>query len=368
MVKNAISLVLLISLLAILLSVIGCGEPARGKIVFTSGRDYKIEDLTIDTFKTSISSEIYIMGEDGLNQTRLTNIASVKYQPVFSPDSTKIAFASAERDGNWDIYVINTDGSDMKHLTDNPGYDFQQSWSPDNSQIAYISQREDNGELWLMNADGTNQTRLTDTPAHYYPPAWSPDGEKIIYCSAKDNLPFDIYVINSDGTHNTRLTDSTTHNFTPAWSPDGKKIAYSSSKDSGSLNIYVMNADGSNQTRLTDNVGIDILPDWSPDGRKIAFYSRKEYSPENDEMVKYTICVMNADGSNLRRLTNDTGDNPGPSMGDIYPKWSPDGSRIVFQSQRDCNWEIYMINADGSNLVRLTQDTENDEWPDWSIK
>ena len=151
----------------------------------------------------------------------------------------------------------------------------------------------------------------------------------------------------------------------------GTKIAFVSDRDSnnpdtmGNIEIYVMNADGSGQTRLTSGSAINCCPSWSPDGTKIAF----SYSPGfviNNLMAPYKIDTMNADGSDRARLTDN-------SAIDLNPSWSPDGSMIAFSSDRDGKmgrWtvpnEIYVMNADGSNQTRLTNNPADDTEPSWS--
>ena len=108
---------------------------------------------------------------------------------------------------------------------------------------------------------------------------------------------------------------------------------------------------GSNQTRLTNSASFDRKPRWSPDGTKIAFESNRDGN--------YEIYVMDADGSNQTRLTNTTADEVGGHS------WSPDGTKIAFRSYRDDNSEIYVMNADGSNQVRITSNTAEDSQPDW---
>ena len=121
--------------------------------------------------------------------------------------------------------------------------------------------------------------------------------------------------MNTDGSNQTRLTDNPAFDGCLSWSPDGKKIAFASRRDGnseifyGNSEIYVMNADGSNQTRLTNNPSFDMAPCWSPDGKKIAFYSlRNDVPPEKDERLWYEmnaeIYVMNADGSEQKNITN----------------------------------------------------------------
>jgi TolB protein len=143
-------------------------------------------------------------------------------------------------------------------------------------------------------------------------------------------------------------------NESPAWSPDDRKIAFMSARN-GNAEIYVMNADGSAVHNLTRSwQSEDDGPAWSPDGRRIVFYSDRDggdVRPPNDELY-----VMNADGRGVRRLTT----NPGQ---DLFPVWSPDGKKIAFMSDPDGDRiaEIYVMNADGSAVRRLTHGaTDND--------
>ncbi len=147
---------------------------------------------------------------------------------------------------------------------------------------------------------------------------------------------------------------------TPAWSPDGRKLAFVSERD-GNSEIYVMNADGSAQENLTEQPASDSHPSWSPNGRKLAFVSRRDGNSE--------IYVMNADGSGLRNLTRT------PSA-DRDPAWSPDGRAIAFVQEcmprpGDPRWRcggtyLYVVNADGSGLRRLTTVRGHALNPSWS--
>ncbi|MBI4187080.1 MAG: PD40 domain-containing protein [Chloroflexi bacterium] len=128
------------------------------------------------------------------------------------------------------------------------------------------------------------------------------------------------------------------------------KIAFSSDRD-GNFEIYVMDADGTNLRRLTNNSVRDYDPAWSPDATKIAF---DRYWPGDGE-----IHVMNADGTNEIQLTHNT-------VLDYLPAWSPDGTKIAFVSARDGDYEIYVMNADGNNQTRITYNPGGDWAPDWS--
>jgi len=149
-----------------------------------------------------------------------------------------------------------------------------------------------------------------------------------------------------------RLTNNNAMDGGPTWSPDGSKIAFWSNRE-GKNKIYVMDADGSNVNRLTNLDGVD--PVWSPDGRKIVFGSERDGNPE--------IYVMDADGSNQTRLTRNL-------AAEGATAWSPDGSKIAFASNRDhdnpYNWDIYVMDADGSNVKKIVDDLEYDAEPRWS--
>ena len=135
-----------------------------------------------------------------------------------------------------------------------------------------------------------------------------------------------------------------------AAAPASGRIAFQSERD-GNSEVYVMNADGSDVTRLTNNSVDDLNPAWSPDGTRIAFASQRDGNSE--------VYVMNADGSGVTRLTDN-------SSYDDHPAWSPDGSGIAFHSNRDGNWEVYLMNADGSGITRLTDNPASDNNPAWS--
>ena len=190
---------------------------------------------------------------------------------------------------------------------------------------------------------------------------------KIAYYTVPSNRePFlpDIYTVDPAGSGQTRLTNDYISHF-PVWSPDGQTILFVKSWDEFRIGtrseIHKMNPDGSAVTQLTTGT-LDFQPTWSHDGRRIAFTSlRDELDPNNCRAAgcNWEIYVMNADGSGETRLTNSPGSDSGLS-------WSPDGTRIAFTTSRDGNSEIYTMNADGNGLVRLTNDPSDDASPQWS--
>ncbi len=320
-------------------------SPGGPRIVFVSDRDG--------------NEEIYVMNADGSGVTRLTHNPAYDGGPSWSPDGTRIAFDS-ERDGNYDIYVMKGDGTEVTRLTDDLEYDGDPSWSPDGTRIAFMSTRDGNAEIYVMDADGSRETNLTNNAADDAGFAWSPEGTRIAFVSNRDEPLglWEIYVMKADGSGVTRLTRRSVS--APVWSPDGSRIAFMCDRD-GSYEICVMNSDGSGQRNLTSNPHWDCAPSWSPDGSRIAFITgRDDHAPAHCEAdhCKGEIYVMNADGSGVTRLTDN-------AAYDGHTRWSPDGSSIAFVSDRDANSEIYVMNADGSGQTNLTNNPAYDWGPSW---
>ena len=279
----------------------------EARIVFLSDRD------VVSTVGGKARFQLWVMDADGSNQTRLTQNELNDGAPDFSPDGSKIAFNRGQtvysaKDIRRNIFLMNPDGSDETNITENSGADdFHPSWSPDGSKIVFYSSRDDgDDEIFVMDADGSNQTRLTDSPLTDRNPDWSPRGDKIVFVSFRD-FGFEVYVMDPDGSNQTALTSGFGDAFDPAWSPDGSKIAFVSSSEGLDDEIFVMDADGSNQTRLTNSPGPDQGPAWSPDGTKIAFHAKRgggSGQASEGSSVSFEIYVMNADGSGLINITN----------------------------------------------------------------
>ena len=198
-------------------------------------------------------------------------------------------------------------------------------------------------------------------------PKWSPDGNNMAFVSNRDGYS-QIFVMNSDGTNEIRLTDNDAQNYQPSWSPDGTKIVFLSNRDDPNraiddyfpAEIYIMNSDGSNQIRLTNNDFHDYQPSLSPDGTKILFASDR-YETDPDD-TNGGIYIIDGDGSNEKPIINREFYDEG------YPSWSPNGTKIVFSSYSyvNGNYDIYTMNIDGSNLTNITNTQSYDMMPSWS--
>ena len=281
------------------------------------------------------------------------------------------------RDGADNICAINATSLEIRQVTfekETDALNWGPRWSPDRRKIAFFRRAAGRTDVHIMNADGAGVTKVTNSDGStlYRNPAWSPDGMRLAIECGMPNA-WQICVVSIDGSGLHKLTDGTAaaSSESPDWSPDGSRIAFHSNRDaepSGTAafrgsEIYVMDADGSNVRRLTATAAgrTSQNPAWSRDGRRLAFASTRD---GESLLSDWEIYVMDADGTSIRRLTNDR-------KPDGHPRWSPDGHHLVFHSNQDgtartpIDVELYLIDADGGNLRRLTSNRLYDGLADW---
>jgi Tol biopolymer transport system component len=281
-------------------------------------------------------------------------------EAYFSPDGKKLIFQRApNRDGCDQIFSMNIDGSDMKMLSNGQGKTTCSYFTPDNKHIIYASTFKaspdcppkpdySRGYVWALfpgfdifiaDLDGSNVRPLTTTARYDAEATIRKDGT-IVFTSLRDG-DLDIYTMDKDGKNVKRLTDELGYDGGPFWSYDGKQIVYrayhpETEKEKADylallkedlihptkLDIWVMNADGSNKRRVTKLDKASFAPYFFPDGKRIIFSSNV------DDERNFDLYIVNVDGSGLERVTfNDTFDG--------FPMFSPDGKKLVFCSNRN---------------------------------
>jgi TolB protein len=210
--------------------------------------------------------------------------------------------------------------------------------------------------IWVSKANGAEARQLTADGG--FDPSWSPDGAWIAYRVLTERDDGEIWVVRADGSDpHDLVNDQAFSDWGPAWSPDGRSIAFDSNR-SGVLAIWVMDADGTNQRRLTSGHG--EYPSWSPDGRRIA-YAGGAY---------YDIRIVNADGTDDHAISSS-------AAYEMAPAWSPDGEWIAYETQADAypnvgesgmgpDMEIHVMQPDGSGDRRVTSDAVEDYFPTWA--
>ena len=255
---------------------------------------------------------LYLMGADGSGRRRVwyaNNDAAVC--PSWSPDGSRIAFHTFYVS---QIFVVTVATGQVQQLTNGPDGNQCPAWSPDGSRIAFIgisTSPSYSYSLYVMNADGTNPTLLSTGNFVADRLSWSPDGRFIAAATSSDQ----ILLVNSE-TGAVQL-DSTPGIAAraPYWSPDGQRIAFTG--ENGSPSIYVMDANGKNIHRLTNDSFIDDYPVWTLDGQEVTFY-RYQYksTPAGGSIFIASLHLVRLDGTEVPWVAGDS------AQGD-FPIWRP---------------------------------------------
>lgn len=263
---------------------------------------------------------------------------------------TKIVYVS-EQGSARELFVMDYDGYDPRQLTADGFLNLMPRWSPDRRFIVFTAYRHRNtqnidmielatGKRWTLVAfGGLNIT-----------PALSPDGNFLAFASSQEGNS-ELYRLDTRTKAVQRLTIHAGGDLSPSWSPSGRELAFTSDR-SGGPQIFLMSVDGTNVRRLTFEGDYNAAPAWSPRGNWIAYVCR---SPKKE----YKICLITPDGQKRVQLTT------GPGVDDS-PSWSPDGRHLVFSSTAEGKSHIYMINADGKDLERITFTGTHNSAPAWS--
>jgi Tol biopolymer transport system component len=233
-------------------------------------------------------------------------------------------------------------------------------WSTASSSFAYIFTGAPNASniLRIIDPNGSTVDRYSsDTGGGLSSPTWSSDGKRIAFIKMsgnKDNPTWSLIIIPSDGTKcgdqyecYNNISQGEQYRGGVSWGRENLlTISYNTT---GAPDVYTIYANGQGARNLTNNPADDIAPVFSPDGKSIAFTSNRDGG-------QWRIYLMNADGTNLRRLT------AGPM--DVTPTWSPDGNWIAFASTRGGQFDIWMVDTHGGNFSQITK--AGGDHPSWT--
>lgn len=314
----------------------------------------------------SISAEtqdtLIFPGEIHFKNMKMLTDGGENAEAYFSFDGSRLIFQSRSGSMQCDqIYTMNTDGSNKKMVSNGKGATTCSYYYPDGQSILYSSTflgddacppKPDfsKGYVWALydtydifkaNEDGSNIVQLTKEKGYDAEATISPKGDRIVFTSTRDG-DIELYSMNLDGSDIKRLTNEAGYDGGAFFSPDGTKIVYRASRPQNddelkefkdllaqglvrphALDIYVMDADGSNKVRVTNNGAANFAPYFFPDGKRIIFCSNME----DPKGRTFSLFAVNIDGTGLERITFS-------NSFDGFPMFSPNGKKFVFCSNR----------------------------------
>lgn len=266
--------------------------------------------------------------------------------------SSSIAFLS-DRTGFKEVFLMDYDGASQRQITAHKTISLAPDWSPTGQEIAYVSYFSGWPGIYLADvATGRKSPVATDQPLNTSP-SFAPDGRRIAFGKSVGGGNTEIFVVNRDGSDLRRLTHQPPIDTNPAWSPSGREIAFTSGRG-GSPQIYTMDAEGANLRRISREGGYNDGAAWSPDGTRLVYATRRS--------GQFAVAVTDLVTLETRLLVSGVGNHESPSF-------SPDGKKIVFASKKQYGsrgeTQIYVMDADGSNLRQITS-SGNNSAPSWS--
>lgn len=381
------------------------------------------------------ASAIFVGNPDGSNAVQLTH-GVWDTAPVWSPDSRMIAYLAESPD--FDLFVVSIDGSEPRQLTSQPGQEAPRQWLPDGSGVVYAHEgvgpvhtlvapldgssprpllppiegnqygtmspdgsraaftliRGGSSTVWVQDLDGGEARQITDEGLEEGSiQMWSPDGRSVAYTSRRTGT-WDIWIFDLSTGERRQLTTDIHNDEAPLWSPDGQWIAFRSDRG-GQTDLWIVPAAGGTPSRVTDDLLYEQDFVWAADGRSL-YVGRRDLtvglkvvpidgSPARDliDWPGYATEAVDVspDGTTVLFESNRSGNadiwsvpfaGGEPSLFaaspvfDEAPVYSPDGARVLFHSHRGGTGDLWVMPATGGDAVRLTNGPSDDGNARWS--
>lgn len=329
--------------------------------------------------------DIWLSAADGSRHQQLTASKGVEIPLQWHPDGDRLTYFATGQGGSIRAYVVTiAAGTETRMLAEQrPAVGF---WSPDGTKIAYMVIDGGKATIWLADSTGAEGRQLTTEGFEALSPQdpWSPDGSEVLFQSSRTGTT-DIWVVPVDGDSARQLTRDVRNDFNARWSPDGRWVLFQSERGRQS-DVWIVPAAGGMPRRVTDDEAVESDVQWVPGSTQIAFttgvtqrglWSHSladgsehritpdsirvggyDLSPDRTEVVYQVVRgggvsdlqVAPVDGGTPRILVAGSAEN-------AAPRWSPDGTKVLFMSNRAGNDDVWVVDATGGEPTRLT------DWP-----
>jgi TolB protein len=276
---------------------------------------------------------------DGLRQHTFSKVGK-DLDPTVSPDGKLLAFASDRHSDTFDIYVKKTDGRTVTQVTTDPGHDMQPAFSADGRLLAYASNRSGNWDIFVLDLARRKSIQVTDSKQHDVHPSWSPDGRHLVYCSCSARSgDWELWLASIEHPGQKQMIGPGLY---PQWHPTTRQVVFQKPRYRGQRwyaiwTVHLVGAEAKYPTEIvSDQQWAAISPSWNADGRRLVFaaVAKAEMGPAQAQVRHASgIYVVDIDGTGLIRLTS------GPES-NWSPVWASDG-RIYFVSDRNNHINVW---------------------------
>ena len=319
--------------------------------------------------------DIYVVSSTGGQAVQLTSQSSYETQPVWSPDGTKLAFAS-DRKGNFDVFVMPSTGGQPERLTRNSAAETPWTFSPDGKYIYFSASIQDPAssmlfpsgrltEVYKVPVEGGRATRELGTPAEYI--TWNTDGSFFVYQDRKggedewrkhhtSSITRDIWRYDVGTGHHTNLTDIGGEDRNPVLSPDGKTVYFLSERNGGSMNVYSFPIDRPSQLTAVTHFTVNPVRFLSIDRNGTLCFTQdgELYTMrQGGQPNKVNISLWHDDSDQIQNMSH--------TRGATDAAVSPDGKMVAFVVRG----EVFVTSVEYNTTKRITDTPAAENWVSW---